>query len=91
MLSPRHNPLFKTANNTDEAISYIKSELAHLDQNHLHALLMMFQNTILKDLGATAIGVGDGTGDLFVYGKYEAIKRVQDMIFELEAHRAKEA
>lgn len=93
------NPLFKTANNIDEAISFIKSELSLFDQNQVHSLLMMFQNTILKELDAhhartpheCSVGVGDGTGDLFVYGKYEAVKRVQNMIFELEKLRDKEA
>lgn len=39
--------------------------------------------------GAT-LGVGDGAGKLFVHGNYEAIKRVQTMIFELEKLRKRE-
>lgn len=30
------------------------------------------------------IGVGDGTGQLFVYGSYNACKRVQNIILEWE-------
>ena len=33
----------------------------------------------------TCIGVGDGDGDLFVWGKYEAVKRVQEMVTSIEA------
>lgn len=36
------------------------------------------------------IGVGDGTGQMFVYGNYESIQRVQGLIFELEALRQHE-
>lgn len=35
------------------------------------------------------IGVGDGTGSLFVHGSYEAIKRVQAIIHENERLRVK--
>lgn len=34
-----------------------------------------------------SIGVGDGRGNLFVHGAYEAIKRVQDIILENERLR----
>ena len=34
-----------------------------------------------------ALGVGDGTGSLFVHGSYEAIKRVQAIIYENERMR----
>lgn len=34
------------------------------------------------------VGVGDGSGNLFVHGSYEAVKRVQSMILELERLRA---
>lgn len=33
------------------------------------------------------IGVGDGRGQLFVHGSYEAIKRVQAFIFDAESYR----
>ena len=41
----------------------------------------------LGDITCT-IGVGDGSGSLFVHGDYESIKRVQSMIFELEKLRS---
>lgn len=34
------------------------------------------------------IGVGDGSGKLFVHGDYESIKVVQQMIFDLEELRS---
>lgn len=34
------------------------------------------------------VGVGDGSGQLFVYGSYEAVKRVQALILENERLRA---
>lgn len=34
-----------------------------------------------------SMGVGDGSGSLFVYGNYESIKATQSKIFELEAAR----
>jgi hypothetical protein len=34
------------------------------------------------------LGVGDGSGSLFVHGSFDAIKRVQSMIFELDRLRA---
>lgn len=33
------------------------------------------------------VGVGDGTGNLFVHGSYDAVKRVQAMVLELEELR----
>jgi hypothetical protein len=41
----------------------------------------------IEGVGETIIGVGDGSGDLFVRGKYEAIKRVQGFILENEKLR----
>lgn len=35
-----------------------------------------------------AVGVGDGTGNLLVHGSYDAVKRVQAMVLELEAARS---
>ena len=34
-----------------------------------------------------SLGVGDGTGNLFVHGDYDSIKRVQELIFECERLR----
>lgn len=31
-----------------------------------------------------SLGVGDGTGNLFVHGDYDSIKRVQELIFKYE-------
>lgn len=39
-----------------------------------------------KDISCT-VGVGDGMGDLYVHGSYDAIKRVQEMILEKEKIR----
>jgi hypothetical protein len=37
----------------------------------------------------TSIGVGDGSGNLYVQGEYEACKRVQDLIEENRVLRAR--
>lgn len=37
--------------------------------------------------GNLSIGVGDGSGNLFVHGDYDSVKAVQNMIFELEELR----
>lgn len=47
------------------------------------------ENETLRAKTSVSLGVGDGAGDLFVYGDYDSIKTVQDKIFELEALRAK--
>lgn len=41
----------------------------------------------LLDKTSMSLGVGDGTGNLFVYGDYDSIKRVQALIFECEKLR----
>lgn len=38
----------------------------------------------LRAKTSMSIGVGDGTGNLFVHGDYNSIKRVQELIFECE-------
>lgn len=39
-----------------------------------------------KDYSCT-IGVGDGSGELYVHGDYESIKHLQDKLLELENFR----
>ncbi|WP_341249081.1 hypothetical protein [Cupriavidus pauculus] len=39
----------------------------------------------------SAIGVGDGSGALFVHGSYEAIRRVRSFIFDAEKWRTQSA
>lgn len=102
MIEPKPVSMYPTANSLDEAMDKIKSELSLLDGNQVHALVMMYHNTLLKEVAMhygsslwenygvekqCSVGVGDGTGDLFVYGKYEAVKRVQAMILENEDFR----
>lgn len=41
----------------------------------------------LRTKTSMSLGVGDGTGNLFVYGDYDSIKRVQALIFEFEKLR----
>jgi|SRR5690554_6319886 len=41
----------------------------------------------LRDKTSLSLGVGDGTGNLFVHGDYDSIKRVQELIFECEQLR----
>lgn len=80
--------MFRTANNIDEAMVEIKATLQPHDANTIHALVMMYHNTLIQELWEAArnakrnctIGVGDGTGKLFVHGDYESIKAVQNII-----------
>lgn len=44
-------PMFRTANNVNEALSEIKTHLYPYDENTVHSLVMMYHNTLLKDLG----------------------------------------
>lgn len=41
----------------------------------------------LRAKTSLSLGVGDGTGNLFVHGDYDSIKRVQALIFECEKLR----
>lgn len=83
-------PMYRTANNLDEAMSEIQAHTYPYDPNTIRSLVMMYHNTLIKEMLASlpkypcSVGVGDGTGNLFVHGEYDAIKRVQDLIFENE-------
>ena len=44
-------PMFRTANNVNEALSEIKAHLYPYDENTVHSLVMMYHNTLLKYLG----------------------------------------
>ena len=48
-------PMFRTANNVNEALSEIKAHLYPYDENTVHSLVMMYHNTLLKDLGAREV------------------------------------
>lgn len=41
----------------------------------------------LRTKTSMSLGVGDGTGNLFVHGDYDSIKRMQVLIFEFEKLR----
>lgn len=43
-------PLFPTADSLSEAISIIESHLPISNKNTLHALLMMFRNTLIQQM-----------------------------------------
>jgi hypothetical protein len=47
--------MFRTANNVNEALSEIKAHLYPYDGNTVHSLVMMYHNTLLKDLGAREV------------------------------------
>ena len=46
-------PMFRTANNLDEALSEIKAHLYPYDENTVHSLVMMYHNTLIKEVGKT--------------------------------------
>lgn len=56
-----------------------------IDMNAAHKTV---PTPVDADASICTLGVGDGTGSLFVHGSYEAIKRVQEIIFENERLRA---
>ena len=53
LIQPVAVPMFKVANTLDEAMSVIKAELASLDPNKVHALVMMYHNTLLAAVCAS--------------------------------------
>lgn len=53
LIQPVAVPMFKVANNLDEAMSVIKAELASIDPNKIHALVMMYHNSLLAAVCAS--------------------------------------
>ena len=53
-------PMFRTANNVNEALSEIKAHLYPYDENTVHSLVMMYHNTLLKDLGTREVHLPAG-------------------------------
>lgn len=53
----------------------------------LHARLAKVTEELaaLKEKTRCAIGVGDGSGNLIVYGTYDSVKAVQAMVLRLES------
>lgn len=47
---PEHMSLYPTMESIMEAIAYIESQVPITQPNHMFSLLMMFQNTVLKQL-----------------------------------------
>lgn len=43
-------PMFRTANNVNEALSEIKAHLFPYDENTVHSLVMLYHNSLLRDL-----------------------------------------
>ena len=46
----KHNPMYPTANSLDEAIAEIKTRLPIENSIQLKAALMLYQNTLIKEL-----------------------------------------
>lgn len=49
-IQPIPVPMFRTANNLTEAMSEIKQHTYPYDPNTIHSLVMMYHNTLLKEL-----------------------------------------
>lgn len=43
-------PMFRTANNVNEALSEIKAHLYPYDENTVHSLVMLYHNSLLQDI-----------------------------------------
>jgi chromosome segregation ATPase len=69
----KYDTLLKQSQEVVQEVRDLRERNKYLEQHH--------QNMDVS------VGVGDGTGQLFVYGNYESIKRVQGLIFELESLR----
>lgn len=84
-------PMFRTANNIDEALAEIKAHLYPYDENTVHSLVMMYHNTLIQQMWEAArnakrnctMGVGDGSGNLFIHGDYESIKAAQNILLQV--------
>lgn len=48
-------PLFPTADSLSEATAIFQSHLPITDENKLHALLMMYQNTMIQEMENTNV------------------------------------
>lgn len=46
----KHNPMYPTANSLDEALAEIKSRLPIENSIQLKAALMLYSNTLIKEL-----------------------------------------
>ena len=46
----KHNPMYPTANSLDEALAEIKTRLPIENSIQLKAALMLYQNTLIKEL-----------------------------------------
>lgn len=49
-IQPIPAPMFRTANNLNEAMFEIKQHTYPYDPNTIHSLVMMYHNTLLKEL-----------------------------------------
>ena len=49
-IKPHPVPLFKTADSLDDAMSRIKASLPITSENEVHALVMMYHNSLLAEL-----------------------------------------
>lgn len=54
-------PMFRTANNIDEALAEIKNHLYPYDPNTVHSLVMMYHNTLIKQMLEGLGGITDQT------------------------------
>lgn len=43
-------PMFRTANNIDEAMAEIKHHLYPYDPNTIHSLVMLYHNSLIKQM-----------------------------------------
>lgn len=81
-------PMFRTANNIDEALAEIKAHLYPYDENTVHSLVMLYHNTLIKEMWEAArnakrdctMGIGKGSANLFIHGDYDSIKAAQQSI-----------
>lgn len=86
--APEPPELCDTWEGLKRALLAARTDLEAYKSKHAHSGAELAR---LHKMTAMSVGVGDGTGKLFVHGDYDSVKAVQAMVFELEElRRAKE-
>ena len=65
----------------------VKAIVAERDEAWDRVAALKAENERLRKKTALGMGIGDVSGQLFVYGDYDSIKAAQRLVFDLEAER----
>jgi hypothetical protein len=87
MAGNRHLQIIIRSHNPDADAELIVKAVNNYDKLRDECDALRAECDALRAKTSMSIGVGDGTGSLFVHGDYDSIKRVQALIFECEKLR----